>query len=137
MAPRRARAPNDVPRPTANVSHVPYSHAHPQTTPHVIPARSYTSFTLHPHRIPPPHHIHTLLWENMLFGHADDEAQFRMVMHADAGPGDAPIHTLHTSMGSDRVGPVRFYTGQQSRDKGPRHSICVMQSVLLNGVVPM
>ena len=69
--------------------------------------------------------------------HVDDEAQFRMVVRADAGPGDAPDRTLHASTGSDRAGPARFYTGQQSSDKGPRHSICVMQSVLLDGVVPM
>ena len=105
--------------------------------PHVILARSHTSLTLRPRCVPPPHHIRAPLWENVLFGHADDEVQFRAVVRADAGPGDAPVRTLHASAGSDRAGPVRFYTGQQSRDKGPRRSICVMQSVLLDGVVPM
>ena len=77
------------------------------------------------------------LWENVLFGRMDDEVQFRAVVRADAGPGDAPVRMLHTSAGSDCAGPARFYTGQQSRDKGPRCSICIMQSVLLDGVVPM
>ena len=68
MAPRRAWAPNDTPRPTANTSHTPYSHARPQTTPHVIPARPHTSLTLCPRRVPPPHHLRAPLWENVLFG---------------------------------------------------------------------
>ena len=77
------------------------------------------------------------LWENVLFGCTDDEVQLHAVVRADAGPGDAPVRTLHASVGSDRVGPARFYTGQQSRDKGPRRSICIMQSILLDGIVPM
>ena len=77
-----AWAPNDTPRPTANTSHTPYSRAHPQTTPHVIPAHPHTSLTLCPRCIPPPHRIHTPLWENVLFGHVDDEVRFRMVVRA-------------------------------------------------------
>ena len=51
---------------------------------HVIPARPHTSITLRPRRVPPPHRIHALLWENVLFGRADNEAQFHTVKHAGA-----------------------------------------------------
>ena len=92
MAPRRAWAPNDAPRPTANASHTLYSRAHPQTTPHVILARPHTSLTLRPRHIPPPHCICALLWENVLFGRTDDdEAWFHVVMHACALTQDLEI----------------------------------------------
>ena len=84
MAPRCAWAPNDVPRPTTYASHALYSCVYPQTTPPVIQACPHTSLTLHPCRVPPPHCICAPLWENVLFGHADDEARFRMVVHACA-----------------------------------------------------
>ena len=84
MAPRHARAPNDTPRPTANASHALYSRACPQTMPHVIPACPHTSLTLRPRRVPPPHRIRVPLWENVLFGRADDEAWFHVVVRVCA-----------------------------------------------------
>ena len=50
--------------------------------PHIILARPHTLLTLRPRCVPPPHRIHAPLWENVLFGHADDEAWFRAVVHA-------------------------------------------------------
>ena len=66
------------------MSHTPYSRTCPQTTPHVIPACPHTSLTLRPRRVPPPHRICAPLWENGLFGRADDKAWFRVVVCACA-----------------------------------------------------
>ena len=107
MAPRHAWAPNDAPRPTANMSHVPYSRTCPKTTPYVILALPHTLLTLCPRRVPPPYRIRTPLRKNVLFGHADDKVRFRMVMRADAGPGDAPTGGPHREWGEGHQSQVR------------------------------
>ena len=52
MAPRCTRAPNDVPRPTANASHTPYSCTHPQPMSYWLaptPRSPYAHATYHLH----------------------------------------------------------------------------------------